>query len=99
MPTPQEKLAESLQSLHELQSRGVVAIRSSDLSRTDRERLVESGWLLEVMKGWYVPSKPSEAPGDSTAWYASFWDFCAAYLADRFEKEWCLSPEQSLMLQ
>jgi Fic/DOC family len=98
MPTPQEKLAKSLQSLHELQSRGVVAIRSSDLSRTDRERLVESGWLLEVMKGWYVPSKPNEAPGDSTAWYASFWDFCAAYLAARFGTEWCLSPEQSLML-
>jgi hypothetical protein len=99
MPTPQEKLAESLRSLHELQSRGVVAIRSSDLSRTNRERLVKGGWLLEVMKGWYVPSKPNEPSGESTAWYASFWDFSAAYLADRFGKEWCLSPEQSLMLQ
>jgi hypothetical protein len=99
MPTPQEKLAESLRSLHELQSPGVVAIRSSDLSRTNRQRLVKSGWLLEVMKGWYVPSKPNEPSGDSTAWYASFWGFCAAYLADRFDKEWCLSPEQSLMLQ
>ena len=94
-----EKLAESLRLLHELQSRGVVAIRSSDLSRTNRERLVKNGWLLEVMKGWYVPSKPNEPSSDSTAWYASFWDFCAAYLTDRFGKEWCLSPEQSLMLQ
>lgn len=99
MPTPQEKLAESLQALHELQSRGVVAIRSSDLSRTDRERLLESGFLQEVMKGWYIPTRPDEAPGDSTPWYASYWDFCAAYLADRFGKEWCLSPEQSLSLQ
>jgi hypothetical protein len=99
MATPQEKLAESLRSLHELQSRGVVAIRSSGLSRTNRQRLVKNGWLLEVMKGWYVPSKPNESSGDSTAWYASFWDFCAAYLADRFGKDWCLSPEQSLMLQ
>jgi hypothetical protein len=99
MPSPQEKLAESLRSLHELQSRGVIAIRSSDLTRTSRERLVKSGWLLEVMKGWYIPSKPNEPSGDSTAWYASFWDFCAAYLTDRFGKEWCLSPEQSLMLQ
>ncbi len=99
MPTTHEKLAESLNSQHELQSRGVIAIRSSDLSRTDRERLVASGWLFEVMKGWYVPSKPTDAPGDSTVWYASFWGFSAAYLADRFGKKWCLSPEQSLMLQ
>jgi hypothetical protein len=99
MPTPQEKLAESLQTLHELQNRGVVAIRSTDLSRTDRERLLENGFLQEVMKGWYIPSRPDEVPGDSTAWYASFWDFCAAYLSDRFGKEWCLSPEQSLSLQ
>lgn len=98
MPTPREKLADSLRSLHALQSRGVVAIRSGDLSRTNRERLVKGGWLLEVMKGWYVPSKPNESSGDSTAWYASFWNFCAAYLADRFGREWCLSPEQSLML-
>ena len=50
------------------------------------------------MKGWYIPSRPDEVPGDSTAWYASFWDFCAAYLADRFGGEWCLAPEQSLSL-
>ena len=36
--------------------------------------------------------------GDSTAWYASFWRFCAAYLETRFGAKWCLSPEQSLSL-
>jgi hypothetical protein len=55
MPSPQEKLADSLEALHELQSRGVVAIRSRDLTRTHRQRLVGNGFLLEVMKGWYVP--------------------------------------------
>ena len=98
MPSPKEKLAESLEALHKLQGQGVVAIRSADLRRLDRERLVESGFLQEVMKGWYIPWRPDEAPGDSTAWYASFWDFCAAYLSERFGKEWCLSPEQSLSL-
>ncbi len=73
MPTPQEKLAQSLGALHDLQGRGVVAIRSDDLSRTDRERLLESGFLKEVMKGWYIPSRPDESAGDSSAWYASFW--------------------------
>lgn len=98
MTTPQERLAESLEALHKLQGRGIVAIRSADLSRTHRERLLSSGFLKEVIKGWYIPSRPDETPGDSTAWYASFWDFCAAYLSERFGQDWCLSPEQSLSL-
>jgi hypothetical protein len=50
------------------------------------------------MKGWYVPSRPDEPEGESTSWYASFWEFCATYLAERFGAEWCLSPEQSISL-
>jgi len=98
MASPQEKLAGSLQVLRELQERGVIAVRSADLSRIHRERLVKSGFLKEVMRGWYIPSRPDETPGDSTAWYASFWDFCAAYLRERFDNNWCLSPEQSIFL-
>ncbi|MGH8251702.1 MAG: Fic family protein [Steroidobacteraceae bacterium] len=98
MATPQEKLAESLEALEALQKREVVAVRSSDLSRTHRERLLRGGFLQEVMKGWYIPSRPDEARGESTAWYASFWDFCAAYLTERFGEEWSLSPEQSLFI-
>ena len=97
--TPQKKLADALDALHALQRRGVVAIRSPQhLSRTHRERLVESGFLREVVRGWYVASRPDESAGDSTAWYASFWQFCAAYLSGRFGAAWCLSPEQSLLL-
>jgi hypothetical protein len=98
MARPSEKLAESLEVLKELQDRDTVAVRSADLSRTHRERLLKNGFLQEVMKGWYVPSDPEEQRGESTGWYASFWDFCAAYLEERFGKEWCLSPEQSLFL-
>ncbi len=98
MVPPQEKLAESLEALHKLQGQGVAAIRSRDLSRTHRERLVENGFLREVIKGWYISSRPDETPGDSTPWYASFWDFCATYLSERFDAAWCLSPEQSLSL-
>lgn len=98
MATPSEKLATSLEVLHELQARGVIEIRSKDLTRTHRERLLENGFLQEVMKGWYIASRPDEGRGDSTGWYASFWDFCAAYLNERFGVEWCLSPEQSLSL-
>ena len=98
MARPQEKLAESLHVLRALQKRDHVAIRARDLSRTHRERLVRRGFLQRVIKGWYIPSSPNDVPGDSTAWYAAFWDFCGAYLAERFDTEWCLSPEQSLSL-
>lgn len=98
MAAPSEKLARSLEVLKALQDRDVVAIRSSDLERLDRERLVKSGFLQPVMKGWYIPSRPDEVAGESTAWYASFWDFCASYLNERFGTDWCLSPEQSLLL-
>ncbi len=98
MATPSEKLAESLEVLHALQKHGLVAIRSGDLTRTHRERLTQNGFLQEVIKGWYVYARPDETAGESTAWYASFWPFCAAYLQHRFDKDWCLSPEQSLSL-
>jgi len=98
MALPHEKLAESLKALRALQKRGVVAVRSADLTRTHRERLVKNDFLQEVMKGWYIPARPDEAVGESSAWYASFWGFCAAYLKERFGTNWCLSPEQSLLL-
>jgi len=99
MVTPSQKLAESLERLEQVQKKNqAIAIRSKDLSRTDRERLVANGFLLEVMKGWYISSSPSETEGESTAWYTSFWSFCTAYLNERFSDQWCLSPEQSLSL-
>ena len=98
MATPSEKLTESLGALRAIQQGGATTIRSGDLSRTHRERLLENGFLQEVMKGWYVPARPDEQAGESTAWYASFWGFCAAYLGDRFKQNWCLSPEQSLLI-
>lgn len=97
MATPEEKLADSLQVLRQLQiDDGSVAIRSKDLSRTHRERLQENGFIRRVMKGWYIPIRPDEKPGESTSWYASFWRFCSRYLNERFGRKWCISPEQSL---
>lgn len=98
MATPQEKLADSLEALKILQDKGIVAIRAGNLSRTHRERLSKNGFLQEVMKGWYIPSSPNEERGETTAWYASFWDFCASYLTERFGTDWCVAPEQSLSL-
>jgi len=98
MASPHEKLAASLDVLRALQDRDVIAVRSADLTRTHRERLVKNGFLRGVMKGWYIPARPDDGAGESTAWYASFWGFCAAYLQNRFGTYWSLSPEQSLLL-
>jgi hypothetical protein len=98
MAAPNEKLAESLDVLKALQEGGRRVFRSDDLSRVHRERLVANGFLREVMKGWLISCGPSAREGDSTPWYASFWEFCARYCNERFGEEWHLSPEQSLLL-
>ncbi len=98
MATPNEKLAASLSQLRELQKGGRRVFRSAELSRVHRERLLRNGFLQEVMKGWVISSGPSARLGDSTPWYASFWEFCARYCDQRFVEGWYLSPEQSLLL-
>lgn len=98
MPTPSAHLAASLEVLKSLQSRGLVAVHSRDLSRVHRQRLARNGFLQEVMRGWYIPTQPGDAPGDSTAWYAAYWSFVGQYLESRFGDAWCVSSDQSLML-
>jgi hypothetical protein len=83
MPAPNEKLAESLDVLKELQRGGRRVFRSNDFSRVHRERLVQSGFLQEVIKGWLISASPGVRAGDSTPWNASFWEFCAASLSLR----------------
>jgi len=98
MPSPNEKLAESLDELKALQQGNRNVFRSDDLSRVHRERLVENGFLQEVMKGWLISSSPDSRAGESTPWHASFWEFCARYCDERFGEQWHLSPEQSVFL-
>lgn len=99
MATPSEKLAESLIILRSLQdANGKAVIKATDLSRTHRERLVDNGFIQEVMKGWYIASRPDSPKGDTMSWYTTFWDFAKIYLNTRFIDNWCLSPDQSLLL-
>ncbi len=98
MATPHEKLAASLAVLKNLQDRGRRIFKSSEISRVHRERLIQQGFLREVIKGWLMSTGPQAQDGDTTPWYASFWEFCASYCGDRFGAQWFLSPEQSLLL-
>jgi fido (protein-threonine AMPylation protein) len=97
-PKPNEKLAESLSVLRELQQGGQRIFRSQNLNRIHRERLLRTGFLREVVKGWLMSSSPGARDYDSTPWYASFWEFCARYCEARFKDGWHLSPEQSLLV-
>ncbi|HBC57537.1 MAG TPA: cell filamentation protein Fic, partial [Gammaproteobacteria bacterium] len=87
MASPSEKLAHSLSVLKDIQDRGQIAIRAGDMTRTHRERLLKNGFIRDVMKGWYIPARPDEAPGESTVWYASFWGFARDYLNSRFNED------------
>ena len=98
MATPNEKLAASLDKLKSLQKDGRRVFKSNDLSRVDRERLLQYGFVREVIRGWLISTSPDAKPTDTTPWYASFWEFCARYCDDRFGSDWHLSPEQSLLL-
>ena len=98
MATIQEKLADSLAALKAYQDAhedNLVIQGIETLGRTHTERLVGSGYLQMVVKGWYIPSQPG-SEGDSTVWYVSYWSFVVAYLDKKFDGAWCLSPELSL---
>ena len=99
MASIQERLAESLKELQKLQTEnGLAVIKSSDLSRTHLNRLLENGFIQEVMKGWYISSRPDSLPGDTTNWYTSYWYFISEYANSRFGDDWCLSADQSLSI-
>ncbi len=89
-----ELLAESLSRVEKFARDGV--IRSHEISRLDRERLSKSGWLQQIIAGWYLLTSPQAAQGESTAWYASFWVFIQQYLDERFGENYCLSAESSI---
>jgi len=102
MPTPNEKLAASLEQLKAVQDNGQHVVRSAALSRTHRVRLSQAGYLQEVIKGWYLPTRPdlyADADAGSTAaWFVGMRDFVAGYCNARFGHAWHLNPEQSLLL-
>ncbi len=99
MAAPREKLAQALKELQKFQNKkGIAVIQASEMTRTVKDRLVANGFIKEVVKGWYISIKPDEIDGDTTSWYMSFWYFVSVYCKNRFGDDWCLSPEQSLML-
>jgi hypothetical protein len=98
MATPAENLAASLEALKNLQDKGTVAIKTDMLSRTDRERLLNNGFIKEVFKGWYMSVPPNETAGDTTSWYSNYWEFTGQLLDDKYKDNWAVTPDQSILL-
>lgn len=93
-------VAEVLKKIHlkvEKKGNGPV-LHTADISREEREILMKTGWLEEIIQGWYILVNPNIQKGESTAWYASFWDFIRVYLSYHFGKNYCLTAECSLDL-
>jgi len=94
--SPNKLLAEALKKAKSVSKGGVV--KSADLTRLARERLIKADCLSEIFRGWYILTTPG-ASGSSTAWYDGLWAFVSYYLSDRFGADgYCLSAEASLNL-
>jgi len=94
----QRRLAAGLIRLKQLQDNGSNVLRSKDLPRVEREALIDNGFLAPVIKGWYIASRPDEAEGVTTAWYAFAYEFIRRYCNFRFGDEWCVSADLSVRL-
>lgn len=94
MASREEKIAFALQRAKSAAEKHI--IKTNQLSRADRELLIASGWLQEIIRGWYMLVCPDVAIGDTAAWYANYWDFIALYLYERFGEGYCLSVDASL---
>ena len=75
-------LAASLRNAKKIANHQI--IKTDQLSRIDRERLLKANCLQKIIRGWYLFCTPGTYPGESTPWYASFWDFVRLYLTEKF---------------
>lgn len=75
MASIQERLADSLEVLKKYQDthENLVINGQQELGTIHTKRLVQNGYLQPVIKGWYIPSFPG-SEGDTTVWYASYWN-------------------------
>lgn len=94
----QRQLAKALEALKRLQDTGKTVFRSADFSRLEREALTKNGFLRQIIKSWYMATRPDERAGDTTPWYAIITDFIREYCNDRFGDTWHASPEYSILL-
>lgn len=99
MAGAQNLLADSLARIEKLHGAGQYVVGTGDLPTADQARLVKAGWLMPIVRGWYMSSRPEFGDGETTTWQAIWKEFIARYAHKRFGEQWHLSPEISLMEQ
>lgn len=95
--TARQRLAQALTELHLVLGTDHGVVRGPQLSRATRVLLLEQGYLREILRGWYFVSDPTAEQGDTTPFYANFWEYLASYLGERFGTDYCLTAEHSLL--
>lgn len=95
--TEQQKLAKALTELHSVLGSEQGVVRGKQIKNSTRLLLLERGYLREILKGWYFVSDPLAEPGDTTPFYANYWEYLASYLTERFGTDYCLTAEHSLL--
>lgn len=93
------EIADALERVHlNGKGRSRSLLLSQDISRADRELLTRTHWLEPIIKGWYMLVSPEAERGDSSIWYANFWEFVKLYLEAQYPDGYCLSAENSIDL-
>jgi fido (protein-threonine AMPylation protein) len=92
-----QRLARALNELHEVLGTDRGVVRGPQISNETRVLLLKMGYLREILKGWYFVSDPVVDAGDTTPFYANFWEYLARYLSERFGAGYCLTAEQSIL--
>src|SRR5471032_2145263 len=81
------RLAQALRALQTLQRKGEGVFRSASFEPAHRRALVAAGFLRQIVRGWYMATRPGETTGDTTSWFATMRPFIAAYCDRRFRKK------------
>ncbi len=95
--TGQQKLVRALTELHQVLGSQSGVVRGKQLKNATRKLLLERGYLREILKGWYFIADPLAEPGDTTPFFANYWEYLAEYLNERFGQKYCLTAEHSLL--
>ena len=90
-------LKNGLKKIKKLQKKGTV-FSSGNFEPKELTELKRLGFLKSIIRGWYHLSSPSEKEGETTSWYACYYEFLAKYLKKMHKSKYCLNPEASLAL-